>query len=244
MHPHRPSTTRLVWIACLGGLAGFAAIAMAVAIGEAEAVDRPLLLAFRVVGDIADPLGPPWFEEMAAELTTLGGYPVLVIAGTIAFVTLWLSRQHAAALFLAASLAGGSTLSQLLKLVFARARPDLVEPLDRTFTASFPSGHATVGMLAWLVLAAVAARFVPRHAVRAFLVCSALVLGVVIGLSRVYLGVHWPSDVAAGWCLGIAWAAGCWLAAHYLAIGRDHPSDGRRRRPAGPGSPSGRPGRR
>jgi len=226
MHPHHSSTTRLVWIACLGGLAGFATIALAVATGQADFADRPLLLAFRAADDVGDPWGPPWFEEMAAELTTLGGYPVLVITSTLALVTLWLLHQRPAAVFLLVSLVGGSALSSILKQVFARPRPDLVEPLDRTFTASFPSGHATFGMLAWLVLAAVAARFIPRHVVRAFLVWAALALGLVIGLSRVYLGVHWPSDVAAGWCLGIAWAAGCWLTAHHLTIGHDRPADG------------------
>ena len=104
----------------------------------------------------------------------------------------------------------------MLKLAFVRGRPDLVEHLDRTFTSSFPSAHAMVGMLAWLTLAAVLVRFVAHDRTRTLVVAGAVLLSVLIGASRVYLGVHWPSDVIAGWSAGLAWASGCWLAAHYL----------------------------
>ena len=107
-------------------------------------------------------------------------------------------------------------LSTALKLVFVRGRPDLVEHLDRTFSSSFPSAHAMVSMLAWLTLAAVLVRFVAHDRTRTLVVAGAVVLSVLIGASRVYLGVHWPSDVLAGWSAGLAWASACWLAAHYL----------------------------
>lgn len=209
-----------MWTVSLAGFAVFALVAFAVTQGWTAEFDRSVLLALRDSADTSDAWGPAWFEEIAAELTALGGYPILVTVSITVLTVLILLRHHAAAVFLALALTGGTALSTGLKQVFSRARPDLVDHLDRTFTASFPSGHATVSMLAYLTLAAVAVRFVPRHAVRVFLPTAAIVLAVIIGASRVYLGVHWPSDVLAGWALGIGWASLCWLIAHYRSVRR------------------------
>jgi undecaprenyl-diphosphatase len=107
-------------------------------------------------------------------------------------------------------------LSTALKLGFARPRPDLVPHGVRVYTASFPSGHAMLSAVTYLTLGALLARVQPQRRVKAFLLGLAIALTVLIGMSRVYLGVHWPSDVLAGWCGGAAWASLCWFVALQL----------------------------
>ena len=204
---------RLAWACALFGTLGFAALALVVSSGAGDGLDRQALLLLRGADGAA--LGPDWFVESVGDVTALGGYPVIGLAVGFALAALALARQRAAMLFLVAAIVGGSVLSTALKLAFVRGRPDLVEHLDRTFSSSFPSAHAMVSMLAWLTLAAVLARFVPGDRMRGLIVGGAVVLSVLIGASRVYLGVHWPSDVLAGWAAGLAWASGCWLVAHY-----------------------------
>jgi len=219
---HAVFTTPLTWVwaTTIACLAGFVAMAEVIEGESIVAAERRMLLALRDPANLSDPWGPPWFEEIAAEISALGGYTILVTIVTLVLVTLLLLRKRAAALFLFAALFTGTLLSQGLKFYFSRPRPDLVDHLDRTFTSSFPSGHASASMMAYLTLAAVAIRFIPRHSLRLFLLSAAFILAILIGLSRIYLGVHWPTDVVAGWFLGIAWAGLCWLAAHYLSGGR------------------------
>nr|WP_255561716.1 phosphatase PAP2 family protein [Pseudohoeflea sp. DP4N28-3] len=121
-----------------------------------------------------------------------------------------------AALFLISAVVTGSLVSTLAKRVFDRARPDLVNHMDVTFTSSFPSAHAMVGALTWLTLAAVAVRFVSRPALRVFILVGAVTIALMVGITRVYLGVHWPTDVLAGWLFGAAWAGMCWMAANMI----------------------------
>lgn len=206
-----------VLVATLAGYAVFAIVALVVDSAQVTTFDRSLILALREAGDVANPLGPPWFEETAAEITALGGYPILILVALLVVIALLLLGKQSAALFLVASLVGGAVLSSGLKELFSRPRPDLVDHLDRTFTNSFPSAHAMVSMLALLTLAAVASRFVPRRAFSIYAVGAAVLISILIGASRVYLGVHWPSDVVAGWALGVGWAGTSWLVAHFIA---------------------------
>ena len=203
----------LVWILAIGAAIGFVVVAWLVSTGATEGFDRALLLALRDPANASDPLGPPWFEEMLAEITALGGYTILVILSAIVLGTLLLNGERQAALFLVATLVGGALVSSGLKALFERPRPDLVGHLDLTFTSSFPSAHAMVSTLAYLTLATMGVRFLRRHSTRVFLLAMAVLLALAIGASRVYLGVHWPSDVLAGWLAGAAWAGATWLAA-------------------------------
>ena len=114
----------------------------------------------------------------------------------------------------------GALVSYLLKNHYERPRPDLVEHLDVIHTASFPSGHATVTTVAYLTLAALVVRFFPDWRVRLYVLAVAVFISFIVGASRVYLGVHWPSDVAAGWALGAAWASFIWLCLSLLALYR------------------------
>lgn len=209
----RRSPSRTILFLTLAGIVGFLVVSFLVSSGVTQEWDRALLLAFREPTDVNDALGPAWFEEALAEITALGGYTILIILSGIVLATLLLQGERHAAVFLGLSLVGGSLLSSALKAMFSRPRPDLVDHLDRTFTSSFPSAHAMVSTLAYLTLAAVGIRFLERHVSRVFLVSVAAVLAFAIGASRVYLGVHWPSDVLAGWMAGAAWAGATWLAA-------------------------------
>ena len=107
-------------------------------------------------------------------------------------------------------------LVDVLKQIFERGRPDLVPHAVQVFSASFPSGHATLSAVTYLTLGALVARLAPHRLAKAYVLGVAIVLTLLVGTSRVYLGVHWPTDVLAGWCVGAAWAIACWLVAVWL----------------------------
>lgn len=184
--------------------------------GETHEVDRALLLSLRKSGDPSEPLGPRWLEEMMRDVTAFGGTGPLVFITLAAVIYLLLRRRHRTALFVFLAVGGGQVLSSLLKLGFDRPRPDLVPHGMTVYTASFPSGHAMMAAVTYLTLGALLARTETRKRLKAYFILMALLLTLVIGFSRVYLGVHWPSDVLGGWMAGTAWAALCWSLAILL----------------------------
>jgi undecaprenyl-diphosphatase len=117
-----------------------------------------------------------------------------------------------AALHVVVAAAGGIVLGMGLKIPFDRARPDLLLHQSQVFTRSFPSAHAAVSAAVLLTLAAMIARHARRLDRQVFILTTAAAIIMLIGVSRIYLGVHWPSDIVAGWALGTAWACSCWLA--------------------------------
>ncbi|MBN9071005.1 MAG: phosphatase PAP2 family protein [Rhizobiales bacterium] len=204
-------------------IAGFAAcillffwIGHEVGEDEFRAFDGAILLALRDPADLSRPLGPHWLPETAAEITALGGYPLIFLLVLVVVGFLVAARLSGVALFVALSILSGWAVSHGLKSLYARPRPDVVPQLDIVHTASFPSGHATMTTLVYLTLAAVIASLTASLRIRIYVFAVAILISVSVGLSRVYLGVHWPSDVAAGWALGAAWAALSWLAAAAL----------------------------
>jgi undecaprenyl-diphosphatase len=191
----------------------FAGLAGEVLEGDIRAFDRAVLLALRNPADPGDPIGPRWLEEVARDVTSLGGNAILT-AFTLAVIGfLALTEKRAAAVLVAASVGGGTALSSLLKLGFSRPRPDLVPHAVEVYTASFPSGHAMLSAVTYLTLGALLVRVQPRWRVRLYILALASATTILVGASRVYLGVHWPTDVLAGWCVGAAWALLCWLVA-------------------------------
>jgi len=199
-----------------GGLWIFLTIAGEVAAGGTLGYDQRLLLAMRNPDDLHDPLGPGWLEEMGRDVTALGGVAVLVLITAAVVGYLLLSRHYRTALFTLFAIVGGWLLSNLLKTGFARPRPDLVPHEAIVYTASFPSGHAMMAAVTYLTLAALLGRVVGRLRLKAYILLVAMLLTVLVGASRIYLGVHWPSDVLAGWTVGAAWASCCWLLARRL----------------------------
>jgi undecaprenyl-diphosphatase len=198
------------------GLFSFLCLAGEVIEGETMRLDTWLLLALRVPGDTTDPLGPAWIEEMFRDFTALGGVGVLSLLTLISVGYLWLMGQRRVALFLLFAILGGLLLSSMLKSGFDRPRPDLVSHGSHIYTSSFPSGHSMLSAVVYLTGGALLAIVQSAHRVRVYLIGCSILTTLLVGVSRVYLGVHWPSDVLAGWAAGAAWAAACWLVAQWL----------------------------
>ena len=182
----------------------------------AHAFDTDILLAFREAGRPDDPVGPPWLEEAVRDITGLGSMIVLVLVTAATIFYLLLIGKWREALLVLIAVGGGQILSSLLKLGIDRPRPDLVSHLVEVQTLSFPSGHAMMSAVTYLTLGSMLAGIVPGRATKIYVLGVAVLITLMVGVSRIYLGVHWPSDVLAGWCAGFAWAMLCWLVARHL----------------------------
>ena len=195
---------------------GFVELADEVLEGETKAVDTALLLLLRTPGAAADPLGPRWLEDMARDLTALGSVGVLVLWMLAALGYLVLAGKRHAALAVLVAVTGGQVLSTLLKLGFDRPRPDLVPHAVEVSTASFPSGHSMMAAVTYLTLGVLLARVERQWRIKVYYLGLAAFLTALVGITRVYLGVHWPSDVLGGWAVGAAWATVCAVAMERL----------------------------
>ena len=220
---------RILLLTVVAGLWGFAALSDEVLDGETEGLDQTLLLALRSPHDVSDPIGPLWIEEMGRDLTALGGTAVLTLLTLSVSLFLLLDRKKRLALVVLVAAGGGLILSLILKRNFDRPRPDLVPHETYVYTASFPSGHAMMAATTYLTLAAIVARAYGNRAITIYVVGLAGFLVLIVGASRVYLGVHWPTDVMAGWSAGGTWAASSWLVTHWLQLhGAVEPEEGSR----------------
>jgi undecaprenyl-diphosphatase len=199
----------------------FVAILDEVSEGETRAIDTAIILAFRVPGDPADPIGPSWLEESVRDVTALGSAPTLVIAVLAVAGFLALAKAWRVAIFTLVACGGGLVLSSLLKYTIDRPRPELVPHGNEIYTSSFPSGHSMMSAVVYLTLAALVTRLLEKKRLKGYTLGVAVVLTLLVGVSRIYLGVHWPSDVLAGWAAGAAWALGCWLVARWVGLGGD-----------------------
>jgi undecaprenyl-diphosphatase len=197
----------------------FAVVADEMRKGETHAFDNAVILALRNTS--SDPIGPPWLEEAARDITGLGGQGVLTLVTATAIGYLILSGARSAALLVFVTVAGGSGLVGILKGIFGRVRPDLVPQSVYELTRSFPSGHSTLAAVTYLTLGALLARVQHGHTLKLYVLSIAILVTLLIGVTRVYLGLHWPTDVLAGWCVGSAWALACWvITARLQRIGR------------------------
>lgn len=167
--------------------------------------------------DAGGPIGPGWLVEAMRDLTALGSAAVLMAMTLLVLGYLVLCRRHRLALLIVAATAGGAGLNMLLKHAFARERPEAVLHLVEVHSPSFPSGHSMAASIFYLTVGALLARTARRRREKAYIMGCAVLLTVAVGFSRVYLGVHYPTDVLAGWSAGAAWALVCWLGADWLA---------------------------
>lgn len=196
----------------------FVEIADEVMEGDSHEIDRRILLALRSPGSLDDPVGPRWLEELMRDFTALGGTGIVILVSVIAVTLLWVTLNVRYARLLMIALAGAFLVSLTMKYLFDRPRPDLVPHGSIVYTRSFPSGHSMVSACVYLTLAAILAEIVQPPRLKWFFVVVALAITFLVGCSRVYLGVHWPSDVLAGWTAGGAWALACWLVARLLYL--------------------------
>jgi undecaprenyl-diphosphatase len=211
----------LLLIGLAGGIWLFMVLADEVAEGETHVLDKAILMAFRDPVDPLRPLGPRWLTEAMRDLTAVGSFLVLGFLTLAATGYLCFRRLFGLSALVLAAAAGGMALSAGLKSLFERQRPDLIPHDMALYTSSFPSQHSMMAAIVYLTLAALLARTQPSRALRVYLLLLAVGLSVGIGFSRVYLGVHWPSDVLAGWSAGAAWATFCWLVARRLHLHGD-----------------------
>jgi len=184
--------------------------------GDLREFDDSVLRMMRSADDPTVPVGPSWLVQVAIDVTALGGTGVLAIILLIVVGYLALEHRYDAIVLIVVATCGGGVLSEFLKWWFARKRPEIVPHLVSVGSASFPSGHSLLAVVTYLTLGALLARFIARRRTRTYCIVVSLLLAVLIGLSRVYLGVHYPTDVLAGWSAGLAWALPCWLVARYL----------------------------
>jgi undecaprenyl-diphosphatase len=206
----------ILWILTAGAIWGFFNIASEVGEGETLAIDKHILLALRNPADPSDPIGPRGFEEAMRDVTGLGGVTVLTLVTIVATLTLLLHGKRKRAAIFAGIVIAAQISATLLKDLYDRPRPDLVPHGSFVYSASFPSGHSTLAAATYLTLATMIASLEPKRGTKALVYIVAGLVTVSVGFSRVYLGVHWPSDVLAGWTLGAAWALLGWISLRLL----------------------------
>jgi undecaprenyl-diphosphatase len=212
-----PQARRPEYVAEIGiiiislGLLGFVTLSGEVIEGETQSFDQQLLLWFRNSNDLSDPIGPPWLEVVIRDISALGGLTMLGMLTLAACGYLWLHRQPRLAVFIALAVTTGSLLNTLLKALFGRARPDIVPHGTSAALSSFPSGHAMMSAMVFLTLGALLSLSTDDNRVKLYILCWSVVLTLLVGISRVYLGVHWPTDIIAGWMAGATWALVCLL---------------------------------
>ncbi len=227
-HWLREHTNLLVLIVALLVVAGvwaFVSIAGEVMEGDTQRFDDWAVRALRMPNPESTavrplpqvPIGPKWLREVGRDMTALGGVAVLLlVTGGVAGYLLMVRKYHAMWLVLIAT-AGGLMISTILKWSFDRPRPD-VDHYSFVYTSSFPSGHSMLSAVVYLTLGSLLTRLVPQRAVKIYVILLALFVTVLVGVSRIYMGVHFPTDVLAGWTAGLVWALLCWLVARYLQL--------------------------
>jgi undecaprenyl-diphosphatase len=201
-----------VMTVCLGAWV-FLAVAGWVAHESSRQVEEHWMRAFRNPADPADLLGPWWVEELARDISALGSAVVVIMLSMFVTGLLLLRRYWGRASLVSVTVLGGYLLSHTLKSTYARVRPEVVPHLTEVSSASFPSGHSMVSSFVYLTLGALLAQTTPRRREKLYFLATAALLTGLIGVSRVALGVHYPTDVVAGWSAGTAWAVACLLIA-------------------------------
>ena len=197
----------------------FLALAGVVMDGDTLAFDTKILRAFRHANDLSKPIGPAWIEPALLDLTALGGPTVLGLLVISVAGFLALQQRYRSAFFILITSSTGIIVGYAMKAVFMRARPTVVPQLRPVAETSFPSGHAMQSAIVFLTLGTLLMRIANGRLTKLYCFGMAMLLTFLVGVSRVYLGVHYPTDVLGGWIVGMLWASICWLAAQYYEVG-------------------------
>jgi len=195
--------------------------------GTTQRYDEWVLRQLRSPTDRTNPIGPAWFQDMWRDVTAVGSVTVLAVVTMACTGYLLLRKQYHVLAFLLAAIVGSPILSLLLKGLFGRPRPEFASPATHVTTSSFPSSHSMLSAVVYLTLGALLARTTTQFRYKLYFIATALMITVLVGISRIYLGVHYPTDVLAGWSFGLIWALLCWLIARFLRNrGTTEPLDG------------------
>ena len=208
---------RIAVTTCAVGVFMFGMLALLVPNSLTDVFDSTVLRTLRSLDDPNLPRGGRFASEMARDITSLGGVWVLALVVLLVAGYLAVDRRMRDAVLVLAAAGGGVVVDVGLKLLFARERPSIVPHLTVVHSASFPSGHAMLAAVIYPTLGALLARFSKRRANQVFPIAAAVGITFCVGFSRIVLGVHYPTDVIAGWSAGAAWAAFAWLVADRLA---------------------------
>jgi undecaprenyl-diphosphatase len=213
----------ILWLAAGLGIClllfAFIRLAGAVIDGDTQALDAQMIRLLRDADDPSRPIGPRWLEYAMLDLTALGGPTVLgLMVCAVAGFLLLQGRPHSALIVVVTS-ASGEVVNMVLKQTFMRARPDIVPHLREVISASFPSGHAMESAIIYLTLGAMLMRMTKGRLTKLYCLSIAVLLTFLVGVSRVFLGVHYPTDVIGGWIVGFVWASLSWLGTQHF-----HPS--------------------
>lgn len=203
----------LVLLVMIFSLFLFIEIADAVSEGETSSIDNTILLMFRDSNSSENPVGPERLQYIVRDITSLGSATLLTIITLFVVLYLWLKKELRSIIYVLSAAIGGGILVQILKALFARTRPDFVTHLVSEVSMSFPSGHSAMSAVVYLSLAVLLSKIEKSYKTRVFLISTALIISFLVGLSRIYLGVHYPTDVLAGWMIGLFWAVFCWFTA-------------------------------
>ena len=192
----------LVWL--------FITLAGEVIEGDTRQFDEWVLSSLRRTDNPAELRGPWWVRAGAEDVTALGGPTVLGLTVLVVTGYLLLNGLYRTGLFVFVASSGGWVLNWTLKQVFERTRPDIVPHLREVMTSSFPSGHALTSAAVYLTLGALLMRIATGRLAKYYCLATAMFVTLLVGSSRVFLGVHYPTDVLAGWLIGMSWALLCW----------------------------------
>lgn len=206
----------LAVLVVVAGTWGFAVLAEEVLKGRSQSFDEWAVRCLRQQENSAALIGPVWLTEAARDVTALGGASVLVCINLAVAGGFVAKRKFKTLAFVMAAVVGGLVLWLALRACIARPRPEIVPHLCAVYGSSFPSGHSMMSAVVYLMLGAVLAARTARRRFKLGVLLLALLLAGLVGVSRVCLGVHYPTDVLAGWTAGLVWAAFCWLLARKM----------------------------
>jgi len=209
----------------------FTLLAAQVLDGDTQSFDAHILRSLRRADDPSMPIGPVWLRARALEVTALGSSTVLGLATLAICGFLVLQRMTRTAAFVFVATVGGWVLNAVMKEIFQRTRPAVVPHLQAVMSLSFPSGHAMTSAAVYLTLGALTMRVADRRVTKLYCIATAMIVTLLVGLTRIYLGVHYPTDVVAGWLVGLMWALACWTVErgieHRAGLRREQRESGR-----------------
>ena len=209
----------------------FTLLAAQVIDGDTQSFDAHILMSLRRPDDPSVPIGPVWLRARALEITALGSSTVLGMATLAICGFLLLQRMKRTAAFVFVATVGGWLLNAVMKETFQRTRPAVVPHLQAVMSLSFPSGHAMTSAAVYLTLGALTMRVADRRVTKFYCIATAMIVTFLVGLTRIFLGVHYPTDVLAGWLVGLTWALACWTVErrieHRAGLRREQRESGR-----------------